>query len=82
MLQLIRPHLEYASAVWSPHLAKDIKLLEDTQKFALKVCTKKWDTANHVQHKNASYASEHSQTLPTLQDHIRGHILSQSSIHH
>ena len=40
---LIRPHLEYASAVWSPHLAKDIKLLEDTQKFALKVCTKKWD---------------------------------------
>ena len=24
-------------------MAKDIKLLEDTQKFALKVCTKKWD---------------------------------------
>ncbi len=40
---LIRPHLEYASAVWSPHLAKDTKLLEDIQKFALKVCTKKWD---------------------------------------
>ena len=84
---LIRPHLEYASAVWSPHLAKDIKLLEDTQKFALKVCTKKWDEnyetlLNHVQHKNASYASEHSQTLPTLQDYIRGHILSQSSVHH
>ncbi len=26
---LIQPHLEYASAVWSPHLAKDIKSLED-----------------------------------------------------
>ena len=29
---LIRPHLEYASAVWSPHLAKDIKTIEDVQK--------------------------------------------------
>ena len=37
---LIRPHLEYASAVWSPHLAKDIKAIEDVQKFGLRVCTK------------------------------------------
>ncbi len=59
---LIRPHLARIRllAVWSPHLAKDIKLLEDTQKFALKVCTKKWDEnyktllANHVQHKHSS----------------------------
>ena len=29
---LIRPHLEFASAVWSPHLAKDIKTIEDVQK--------------------------------------------------
>ena len=41
---LIRPHLEYASAVWSPHLAKDIKAIEDVQKFGLRVCTKNWDT--------------------------------------
>ena len=34
------PHLEYASAVWSPHLAKDIKAIEDVQKFGLRVCTK------------------------------------------
>ncbi len=41
---LIRPHLEYASAVWSPHMTKDIKAIEDVQKFALKVCTKRWRT--------------------------------------
>ena len=40
---LIRPHLMYinASAVWSPHLAKDIKIIEDVQEFAFRVCTKK-----------------------------------------
>ena len=43
---LICPHLEYASAVWSSHLAKDIKMIEDVQKFALRVCTKNWNT-NH-----------------------------------
>ena len=37
---LIRPHLKYASAVWSPYSAKDIKTIEDVQKFALRVCTK------------------------------------------
>ena len=31
---LTRRHLEYASTVWSPHLAKDIKTVEDVQKFA------------------------------------------------
>ena len=41
---LIRPHLEYASAIWSPHLAKDIKSIEDVQKFALRVCTKSWES--------------------------------------
>ena len=41
---LIHPHLEYASAVWSPNLAKDIKAIEDVQKFGLRVCTKNWDT--------------------------------------
>ena len=41
-MSLIRPHLEYASPVWNPHLAKDIKLLESVQKMALKICTKCW----------------------------------------
>ena len=40
----IRPHLEYATAAWDPFLKKDISLLEDVQKFALRVCTKSWDT--------------------------------------
>jgi len=40
----IRPHLEYASVVWDPYLAKDIKLLEGVQKFATKVISKNWDT--------------------------------------
>jgi len=28
---LVRPHLEYARAVWSPYMAKDISLLESVQ---------------------------------------------------
>ena len=32
---LIRPHLEYASQVWNPHLLKDINKIENVQKFAL-----------------------------------------------
>ena len=39
----IRPHLEYAAAVWDPFLKKDIDLLEDVQKFALRVCNKTWN---------------------------------------
>lgn len=42
-LTLVRPHLEYASQVWSPHLSKDINMIEDVQKFALRMCGKLWD---------------------------------------
>ena len=38
----VRPHLEYATPVWDPHLSKDINALESVQRFASKVCTKKW----------------------------------------
>ena len=41
----IRPHLEYALQVWDPYLAKDIELLERTQKFALRVCCKNWSAS-------------------------------------
>ena len=41
---LVRPHLEYASPVWSPYTIKDIALLENVQKFGCKLCTKQWDS--------------------------------------
>ena len=42
-LALVRPHTEYASQVWNPHLQKDIGQLERVQKFALRMCAKQWD---------------------------------------
>ena len=43
-LSLVRPHLEYASPVWNPHMHKDIKLLENVEKFAIRIITKRWDS--------------------------------------
>ena len=43
-LSNIRPHLEYCSPVWNPHLRKDIDQLERAQKFGLKVCLKDWSS--------------------------------------
>ena len=40
---LVRPHMEYASLVWSPYRIGEIKALEDVQKFALRICRKTWD---------------------------------------
>ena len=42
-LSLVRPHLKYAAPVWSPYLHKDINMLERTQQFASKMCTKIWN---------------------------------------
>ena len=42
-VSLVWPHLEYAAPVWSPHLHKDITILERVQQFASKMCTKTWD---------------------------------------
>ena len=42
-IALVRPHTEYASQVWNPHLQKDIDQLERVQKFALRMCAKQWD---------------------------------------
>ena len=58
-VSFIRPHLEYASAAWDPFLKKDIDLIEDVQKLALKVCLKSW---------NASYSNDllKQSNLPSL----------------
>ena len=34
---LVRPHLEYAQSVWSPHLAKHINMIENVQIRATKL---------------------------------------------
>ena len=43
-LAYVRPHLEYAAAVWDPHQQGHINSLERVQKLALKMCTKDWNT--------------------------------------
>ena len=40
----IRPHLEYASIVWNPNFKCEIEAIENVQKFALRMCTKSWDS--------------------------------------
>ena len=42
-LTCIRPHLEYACQLWDPSMNKNRHLLEDVQKFACRVCLKRWD---------------------------------------
>lgn len=42
-LSLVRPHLEYGSHVWNPHLEKDKKALESIQKFACRIVSAHWD---------------------------------------
>ena len=55
----VRPHLEYANPVWSPHLRKHIKMLESVQERA----TKSVDTM-----KNLDYSERLKKLdLPTLQ---------------
>ena len=56
----LRPHLEYAPQVWDPHLVKDIQLLEKSQKFALRVCTRNW-SATYTELLNSTH-------VPSLSD--------------
>ena len=42
-ISLVRPHLEYATQVWDPHLQQNIGDIESVQKFALRICSKEWE---------------------------------------
>ena len=42
-LTMVRPHLKYASPVWNPSTRKQVKKIEDVEKFAMKVVTRRWD---------------------------------------
>jgi hypothetical protein len=44
-VSLVRPHLEYACHVWAPHTSSDIKTLENVQKFACKMISRRWNGA-------------------------------------
>ena len=41
----VKPHLEYCSFVWDPPLVKNQEALKSVQKFALRLCCKKWSAA-------------------------------------
>ena len=44
-LSYVCPHLECAVPVWDPHHLGHIEALEKVQRFALKMCTKSWDSS-------------------------------------
>ncbi len=43
IISYVRPHFEYASVVWDPHLVKHKNQLEPVQKFACKLCLNVWN---------------------------------------
>ena len=44
-VSLVRPHLEYGSQVWDPHLTKDKTSLENVQKFACRIASARWEAS-------------------------------------
>ena len=59
-ISCVRSQLEYACPVWDPHLRTAVAALEKVQKFALRLCTKKWAHSNYSSLLEQCY-------LPTLE---------------
>ena len=47
-LTMVRPYLEYASPVWNSSTRKQVKMIEDVEKFAMKVITGNQELLNMV----------------------------------
>ena len=48
---LVRPHLEYASAIWDPHFQTDIDIIDRVQKRAARYATNNYITLNQATQK-------------------------------
>ena len=44
MLPMSVLYLEYCACIWDPYLLRDVELLQNVQKFTLKVCCKRWSS--------------------------------------
>ena len=66
-LSLVKPHLEYATVVWSSYLKKDILQQEHVQTFCLHVATKLWNYPYHyVPYRSQLNSLENHRTVARL----------------
>ena len=77
-LTYIRPHFEYAAAVWDPHQQGLINSLESVQRFSLKASTRNWkasyDTLINICNVPTLEERRHCLKLSILYQMFNGHI--------
>ena len=73
---LVRPHLEYCSPVWNPHLKKDCDKLERVQKRAARWAYCQWDRHTYTWSHTYEEACKHLK-LKTLESRRRMLLLCQ-----
>ena len=82
-LTYVRPHLEYAAAVWDPHQQGLIDALESVQKFAIRASTKNWkadyETLIKICNIPTLVKRRHLLKLCILYQIINGHLLPSSA---